>query len=375
MVVKMPTVSVIVPVYNAEGVVSRSVDSILAQSYQDFELILVDDGSTDGSGAICDNYAQQDGRVKVIHQENAGVSAARNAGLKVAQGEWVTFVDSDDIVLDGFLESLVAAVNRDERIDLAYCGYAIVEGSTSIKTYRSATYIGKEQLHNVLSSTKLLYRCSPWGKLFRRSIIADNGLQFDGNLTISEDRLFLYQYLIHVRGVATTSTVGYLYGSFSPTSLKHKRVPTAMLAYRQQTITAAAHDVVNTFGLGKGEAFLIARHLMLILFELIRNIYQESGSSRETRERQRELFIGLFDVDLYQDNLESDPRWIGYLRQSRLMDDMVNFRFRDLNRKLNRDELNLKLRLFAYNLLKKRGEKPTTASFDKSITFINGMMI
>ena len=372
MVVKMPTVSVIVPVYNAEGVVSRGVDSILAQSYQDFELILVDDGSTDNSGAICDNYAQQDGRVKVVHQENAGVSAARNAGLKVAQGEWVTFVDSDDIVLDGFLESLVAAVNREERIDLAYCGYAIIDGSTSIKTYRSATYIGKEQLHDVLSSTKLLYRCSPWAKFFRRSIITDNGLQFDENLTISEDRLFLYQYLIHVRGVATTSTVGYLYGSFSPTSLKHKRVPTAMLAYRQQTITAAAHDVVNTFGLGKGEAFLIARHLMLILFELIRNVYMDSGTSKRTRKRQLELFNSLFDVELYQDNLESDPRWIDYLNQNRLMEDMVNSRFKKFNRESKCKEIDLSVRLFAYNLLKKRRAMSSMASFDKSITLING---
>ena len=368
------TVSVIVPVYNAGGVVSRCVDSILAQSYTDFEVLLVNDGSTDNSGAICDNYAQQDGRVKVIHQENSGVSAARNAGLKAAQGEWVTFVDSDDMVLDCFLEALVEAASRSAQVDLAYCGYAIVERSTSIKTYRSATYIEKEQLHDALSSTKLLYRCSPWAKLFRRSIITDNGLQFDTNLTISEDRLFLYQYLIHIRGVAVTSTVGYLYGSFSPTSLKHKRVPTEMLAYRQQTITAAAHDVVNTFGLGKGEAFLIARHLMLILFELIRNVYQDSGASRKTRERQRELFIGLFDVDLYQDNLENNPRWFAYLRQNRLMDDMVNFCFRDINRKLNREELNLGIRLFAYNLLKKRRAKPTTASFEKSITFINGMI-
>lgn len=367
-------VSVIVPVYNAEGVVSRGVDSILTQSYQDFELILVDDGSTDNSGAICDNYAQQDGRVKVVHQENAGVSAARNAGLKVAQGEWVTFVDSDDIVLDGFLESLVAAVNREERIDLAYCGYAIVEGSTSIMTYRSATYIGKEQLHDVLSSTKLLYRCSPWAKLFRRSIITDNGLKFDTNLTISEDRLFIYKYLIHVRGVATTSTVGYLYGSFSPMSLKHKRVPTEMLAYRQKTITAAAHDVIDKFRLEKGEAFLIARHLVLILFELIRNVYQESGASRKTRERQHEMFASLFNADLYQDNLENDPRWIDYLKHNRLIDDMVNFRFREFNQKLKRDEMNLSIRLFAYNLLKKRWAKRSTASFKKSITLINSEM-
>ena len=188
-------ISVIVPVYNAEKVVSRGIDSILAQRFKDFELILVDDGSRDGSGAICDGYAARNSRVKVIHQDNAGVSAARNAGLKVAQGAWVTFIDSDDMVLDGFLEALVDAVNRDERIDLAYCGYAIVERNTSIKTYRTTTYIGEDQLHDALSQTNLLYRCSPWAKLFRRSIIVDHGLQFDTNLTISEDRLFLYHYL------------------------------------------------------------------------------------------------------------------------------------------------------------------------------------
>ena len=129
---------------------------------------------------------------------------------------------------------------------------------------------------------------------------------------------------------------------------------------------------MNEFSLGNGKAFLIARHLMLILFELIRNVYQDSGASRKTRERQRELFIGLFDIDMYQDSLENDPRWIAYLRQNRLMDDMVNFRFRDFNRKLNRDELNLSIRLFAYNLLKKRRAKSLAASFDKSVTLING---
>ena len=367
----MPKVSVIVPVYNAEGVVSRGIDSILAQSFKDFELILVDDGSKDRSGAICDEYANRDDRVRVIHQQNAGVSAARNAGLKAAQGEWVTFVDSDDMVLDCFLESLVAAVSQDERIDLAYCGYAIVASDTSVKTYRTTTYIGKDQLHDALSQTNLLYRCSPWAKLFRRSIIVDKGLQFNEKLTISEDRLFVYRYLTHVRGIATNSQIGYVYGSFSPTSLKHKTVPTEMLAYRQQAITTAAHSVVNEFKLGKGEAFLIARHLMLILFELIRNVYQESGSSRKTRERQRELFVSLFDVELYQDNLVNDPRWIDYMKQNSQMDDMVNFRFKDFNRKLRNHEMNLRVRLLAYNMLKKRWAKPSTSSFDGSVSFVN----
>lgn len=364
-------VSVIVPVYNAAVFLARGIDSILAQNFKSFELILVDDGSSDDSGAICDEYAARDNRVKVIHQQNAGVSAARNAGLMAAQGEWVTFVDSDDLVLDCFLESLVKAVSRDEQVDLAYCGYGIVESAISLKIYKSATYIGKNQIHDVLSQTNLLYRCSPWAKLFRRSIIVDHSLCFDTNLSISEDRLFIYHYLMHVRGIATTSTIGYLYGSFSPTSLKHKRVPTEMLAYRQQSITWAANSVVQRFKLGKGEAYLIARHLDLILLELIRNVYQEFGLSRKAVMRQEELFDSLFDRKLYQDNLESDNRWKLLLSQNKHMRLMLNRQFGKLNFKWYCDDLNLRVRRFAYNVLKKRWITPSEKSFSRSITIIN----
>ena len=91
-------ISIIVPVYNTEKYLHRCIDSVLAQTYQDFELLLIDDGSKDSSGAICDEYAAQDTRVRVFHKENGGVSSARNVGLDLAQGEWVTFVDSDDYI-------------------------------------------------------------------------------------------------------------------------------------------------------------------------------------------------------------------------------------------------------------------------------------
>ena len=91
-----PKITVIVPVYNTEKYLRRCVDSILAQTFTDFELLLVNDGSTDGSGAICDEYAQKDSRVRVFHKENGGVSSARNIGIDNAQGDWITFIDSDD---------------------------------------------------------------------------------------------------------------------------------------------------------------------------------------------------------------------------------------------------------------------------------------
>ena len=110
----MPQISVIVPVYKVEPYLRRCVDSILAQTFTDFELILVDDGSPDNSGAICDEYAQKDARVHVIHQENGGLSAARNAGIDWvfahSDSQWLTFVDSDDWVHPEYLERLYHAV-------------------------------------------------------------------------------------------------------------------------------------------------------------------------------------------------------------------------------------------------------------------------
>ena len=105
----MPKVSVIVPVYNAEKYLQECVDSILRQTLADLELILVDDGSTDSSPAICDRYAEQDARVQVIRQANAGLSAARNRGIEVAAGEWVAFVDSDDFIDANMYRTMIIA--------------------------------------------------------------------------------------------------------------------------------------------------------------------------------------------------------------------------------------------------------------------------
>lgn len=114
--------SIIVPVYNVEPYLRRCVDSILNQTFSDFELILVDDGSPDSCGAICDDYAARDRRIKVIHKANGGVSYARNEGLDIAQGEYIGFVDSDDYIHPKMYEILVGVIER-EQVDLVQCGY------------------------------------------------------------------------------------------------------------------------------------------------------------------------------------------------------------------------------------------------------------
>ena len=200
-----PTISVIVPVYNAEKYLHRCIDSVLAQTYKDFELLLIDDGSKDSSGTICDEYAAQDARVKVFHKENGGVSSARNVGLDHAQGEWVTFVDSDDWVSKDYLEEFDFCTSE---IDL-HCCHIQVEGW---KEWVSYPFEDKawDKMPEFLSRN--LHRLNfPFAKLFKLSIINEYNIRFDKDISYGEDTLFVYSYLIYTNKVITYSYDGYHY--------------------------------------------------------------------------------------------------------------------------------------------------------------------
>lgn len=197
-------ISIIVPIYKAEKYIHRCIDSILAQSYTDFELLLIDDGSPDNCGDICDEYAAKDGRVRVLHKENGGVSSARNLGLSNAQGEWVTFVDSDDWVERKFLEKLISV-----DADLVVGGCVRTSGASIQLVNRQN---GTDDIPEFLALylDKLLLR-TPWGKLFRRSILEDNHIRYNNDIRFGEDTLFVYEYLCHCDIIASISYCGYNY--------------------------------------------------------------------------------------------------------------------------------------------------------------------
>lgn len=367
----MPYISVIVPVYNASSTIERTAQSILDQNCDDdFELILVNDGSTDGSGDLCDAIARDNGHVRVVHQVNAGVSSARNAGMAAARGQWVTFVDSDDLVLDSFLKSMADASRRDPMVDLVFsCYYVFEEHAAYVASYRSSVYTGIKSMGELLGTSQVLTRCSSWGKLYRRSVLVDVDLKFDEKLHLSEDRLFLYNFLMLARGIATTSQGGYIYSSWSRGSLKLRRNSTDMLAYRQQVMSAAAHRVLDRFDINRnGEGYLITRHLMMILFELVRNAYYEHGLTRKAVNAQNQLFDAYFDVDLYHRNLEDDQRWNALLSSNVLLRCMMEKKFSQMNRTLRWREVDLKLREFAYYKLLRRTD---TGSFDNFLKILN----
>ena len=185
-----PLISIIVPVYQAEERLCRCLDSILAQTVEGWECILVDDGSRDRSGALCDEYARKDGRFKVIHKENGGASSARNAGLEKAEGGWVAFVDADDAIGNDYLDILISS-----ETDLVVCGFTSAEGwiyspSPSVMN-RAAMTSGMEK---ILNSHSMFV---PWAKLFRKNILDAHQLRFDEKLRLSEDTTFVYEYLCH----------------------------------------------------------------------------------------------------------------------------------------------------------------------------------
>lgn len=180
-----PQISVIVPVYNSELSLNRCIDSILSQNCKNFELLLIDDGSTDRSGEICEEYAQKDFRVKVFHKENGGVSSARNVGLDNAKGEWITFVDSDDYIYNVAFDMV-----QSYTTDLLIFNYKIESDNKLIDAPRIVQYDINQMLEKYLHYD--VFR-TPWAKFFRRDKIAE--LRFDKGISIGEDTLFVLQYL------------------------------------------------------------------------------------------------------------------------------------------------------------------------------------
>jgi len=200
----MPKVSIVVSVYKMESYLDECVRSLAAQTFSDIEIILVDDGSPDRSGKICDEYAKEDPRITVIHQENQGVSAARNHGMEKAQGEWICFVDADDWIEPDMIEQMVLRAEANDA-DVVFCAkYSVsqVKRSESRFPLEDGRVLLKKDIMNMVENYLLyLYEKSianisvPWGKLYRKSLLVDNEVRFPVGMRIREDRIFnLYAF-------------------------------------------------------------------------------------------------------------------------------------------------------------------------------------
>lgn len=191
-------ISTVIPVYNCEKFLERAVESVINQpEFSDIQLILVDDGSKDKSGEICDRYASKHPNILTFHQENSGVSAARNLGIKNSDAEFISFLDSDDYLLDGFYSEILKYYDSD----LIICDYLVNGKNTAgLSDYFENGITHKKDFENnlypVMADSYIMFPC--WNKVFRKSIIERFSVEFPVGVKLAEDMTFVYDYIKHI---------------------------------------------------------------------------------------------------------------------------------------------------------------------------------
>lgn len=236
----MPAISVIVPVYKAEKFLDKCVESILNQTFEDFELLLIDDGSPDNSGVMCDGYAARDSRVRVLHQENGGVSKARNAGMAAAQGEYLAFCDSDDYLELNALERLYTAL-IESGADTAGCGHYYIWPDGRLQAEAGALPAGVYEAEALRTGIvePLLGQRLDFGNgvfngfvvrfLYSRAVICSNAIAFEG--AYLEDELFLMEYFLRAEKLVMVDDPLYYYLQ-NPASVTRNYLPGYMDVFR-----------------------------------------------------------------------------------------------------------------------------------------------
>ena len=204
-----PSLSVLVPVYNVAPYLQECVDSLLSQRFTDFEVLLVDDGSTDGSGRICDELSGKDPRIVVVHKQNGGACSARNCGIDHAKGEFIVFVDADDLVAEDYLQHLM-----ESEADVVVAGLQMFGARTgvSVSAGRDDFGIGELARHwNEPPVMHLLLYCYPVAKRYRARILEEYGIRFDESLFFSEDLHFNLRYYCYADSFTELPYTDYLY--------------------------------------------------------------------------------------------------------------------------------------------------------------------
>ena len=244
---QLPLISVIVPVYKVENYLDCCVQSIVNQTYSNLEILLIDDGSPDASGAMCDTWAEKDSRIRVIHQENAGGGAARNAGLDAARGERIAFVDSDDYIAPDCYQYLHTLL--EEGADIAECDFVETERNDAV----FGTDAGEISFYTPLEAMRChirdtAFRQLIWNKLYRRDLLVDHQIQFTSEVRWAEDLVFNMQYLEYANVLVSIPEAGYYYVQ-NPQSICHTQINAASLVQNKIQVFHYYKDLYTRLGM------------------------------------------------------------------------------------------------------------------------------
>ena len=259
-------VSVIVPIYNVKKYLPRCIESIIKQSYKNLEIILVDDGSTDGSEVVCDRYAQKDSRVKVIHQANGGVSTARNTGLDICTGDFICFVDSDDYIHADFVKYLYAKLIEND-CDICMCNHIVTEEwnyKQDIDWEKKVNIYDKKQIFDMFYTDMHGSIIMLWNKIMKRECVS--GIRFDDGY-INEDEGTTFKFLYNAKKIAFSEEVLYFYYS------RDESITGVPYTAKKIDILKAYENRIS-FYKEKGESDLLNRECMFYLSEILANYYK-----------------------------------------------------------------------------------------------------
>lgn len=318
-------VSIIVPVYNRENTITPCVESILKSEFLDFEILLIDDGSTDSTRVKCEQMAACDKRIRFVHKINEGVSVARNIGLSMAQGEWITFVDSDDAILPCHLN--VLGHKHSDSIDLIMTGHT--SGKIMNGEVRTSTCIGTIQDAVTVSnaSAYLFSEFEPfknpffpiWNKFFKRQILDEHRIRFDSTMSLGEDQVFLCDYLQYARGLVYYKMKSYV--NLSWPNLVHLgsklRTPSDYLYNQKKNYQALCRIIRN--GGGKTEQYAVNYGIDRPITRILYN-YTKAKNRNRLSLKELEMFtkkeiipyIKSIDTERYKP-VDLNVRWICYL--------------------------------------------------------------
>ncbi len=261
-------VSIIVPVYNADKYLADCVDSLLNQTYKDIEIILINDGSTDESGTICEQYAKNDGRIRYFNQDNCGVSVARNNALDVVQGDYLCFVDSDDIVTPNYIQFLLGLSSNG---DFAICGYTrnqsqLGDKEVVRKRYDVSSYIIQIFAESVVHPNICMM-------LFKNDIIQKNEIRFTPGCVRNEDTEFYIKYMTFEHTILVSDYKGYYYRD-NPSSAVHK--------FNEKALTFIEADQrISDYLVGKG---IVSTNNLIVAASVQYFVYQTA------RQKNSEIF-------------------------------------------------------------------------------------
>lgn len=288
-----PFISVIVPIYNVERYLRKCISSLLDQTYDNYELILVNDGSPDNCGAICDEFANNNEKIKVLHLENGGVCRARNKGMAIAKGEFFCFVDSDDWVEPYYLEDFANKVDADDTMVIQdACRDLDDENSQrNFFGFDDESFILKKEFSKMIKK-KDIYTPGgyPWNKIFSKKIIQENKLQFDPEIKLGDDEKWNLEYYQYVKKVVYSSRPNYHY-IYNPASISNQKRPFERELLRYAFRAKYANFVINHYDNKEENTHLLSKHLdEFFRINIFDRIYKGKLSKSERLYRLKEIY-------------------------------------------------------------------------------------